>query len=88
LLPKGLSDYDAQILTLNNPKLQNPPNYSVCIGEINEFTKSEFTLNLGRETCADVVAIKDDVNIMFSNFLNTYLIILASLIKSIFLNKK
>jgi hypothetical protein len=74
-LPNGLSDHGAQILTLNNLKFPNSPNYSICIRDINEFTKSEFKLNLSCEMWTDVFAIEDDVNLKFSNFLNAYLII-------------
>jgi hypothetical protein len=49
-------------------KFPNSPNYSVSTRDINEFTKSEFKLNLNCEIWADV-------NLMFNNFLNNYLII-------------
>jgi hypothetical protein len=74
-LPNGLSDHDAQILTLNNIKLLNPSNYPVIRRDINEFTISEFKLNLNYESWAEGFTIDDDVNTMFNNFLNTYLII-------------
>jgi hypothetical protein len=43
--------------------------------DINEFTKSEFKLHLNGEMWADVFTIEDNVNLMFNNFLNAYLII-------------
>jgi hypothetical protein len=43
--------------------------------DLNEFTKSEFKLNLNCEMWADVFTIEDVVNLMFNNFLNAYLII-------------
>jgi len=49
-LPNGLSDYDAQILILHDIKIQNlkAPNYTKRL--TNEFTISEFKLNLSYES--------------------------------------
>jgi hypothetical protein len=66
LLSYGLSDHDALILTLNNLKFLNSPNYSVSTRDINEFRKLEFKLNLNRGTWADVFPIEDEVNLMFN----------------------
>jgi hypothetical protein len=74
-LSNGLLDHDAQILILNYLKCLNSHNCVVYIRDINEFTKSEFKLHLNYEMWADVFTTKDDVNLMFNNFLNTYLII-------------
>jgi hypothetical protein len=74
-LSNGLSDDDAQILTLNNCKCLNSHNYIVYTRDINEFTKSEFKLHLNCEMRTDVFTTEDDVDLMFNNFLNTYLII-------------
>jgi hypothetical protein len=74
-LSNGLSDHDAQVLILNNLKCLNSHNCVVYTRDINEFTKSEFKLKLNCEMWADVFTIEDDVNLMFNNFLNAYLII-------------
>jgi hypothetical protein len=37
-LTNGLSDHDAQVLTLNNLELLHSPNYSVRTRDINEYT--------------------------------------------------
>jgi hypothetical protein len=59
---------------LNNIKLLNPSNYPGIRRDISEFTISEFKLNFSHESWADVFTV-DDVNTMFNNFLNIYLII-------------
>jgi hypothetical protein len=74
-MSNGLSDHDAQILTLNNLKFPNSPNYPVCISNINEFSKSEFKLNLSCETWINMFAVEDDVNVMLIHFLSTCLMI-------------
>jgi len=43
-LPTGLSDYDAQVLVLNNIKIQNSSTYPII--RRHEFTISEFKLHL------------------------------------------
>jgi exonuclease III len=74
-LSNGLSDHDAQVLTLNNLELVNSPNLSVRTRDINEYTKLDFKSNLNCVTWANVFAIEDDVNLMVNNFLNIYLVI-------------
>ncbi|PNF24939.1 hypothetical protein B7P43_G09362 [Cryptotermes secundus] len=74
-LSNGLSDHDAQILSLRNLKFPNSPNYFINERDINESTILDFKLNLNCETWADVFAVEEDVNLMFNNFLNNYLII-------------
>jgi hypothetical protein len=53
-LLNGLSDHDAQVLTLSNLELLNSPNYSVRTRDINEYTKLDFKSNLNCVTWADV----------------------------------
>jgi hypothetical protein len=74
-LTNGLSDHDAQIRTLNNIKLLNPSNYPYIRRDIIEINISELKLNLSHELWADVFTDDNDVNTMFNNFINGYLII-------------
>jgi hypothetical protein len=74
-LSNGLSDDDAQILILNNLKCLHSHNCVVYTRDINEFNKSEFKLYFNCEMCADIFTIENDVNLIFNNVLNAYLII-------------
>jgi hypothetical protein len=70
----GLSDHDAQLITLNNfsvPISNIEPTY-VYIRNINKNTTAEFQFQLSWEQWDNIFGNKD-VNIMFNNFLNTYL---------------
>jgi hypothetical protein len=58
---------------LNNILFLNPPNYPIIRRVINEYTILEFKMSLSCVSWADVFNINDDVNLMFSNFVNTYL---------------
>ena len=70
--PYGLSDHDAQILILNDIQILKPPAQHLTRRKINDFTISEFQLNLSHESW-DNVFNDDDVDTIFNNFLNTYL---------------
>jgi hypothetical protein len=72
-MTNGLSDHDAQILILNNLLFPNLPNYPITSRVINECTIMKFGIRLSRESWDDVFNIRDDVNLMFNNFLNTYI---------------
>jgi hypothetical protein len=68
----GLSDHDAQILTIFNffvPIINADPYY---IRIINKNAITEFQLQLSWERWEDIFG-ENDVNSMFNNFLNTYL---------------
>jgi len=70
--PDGLSDHDAQILTLNDIKIQKPSAQHLTRRIINDSTISEFQLNLSYESWVNIFN-GDDVDTIFNNFLNTYL---------------
>jgi hypothetical protein len=72
-LPNGLSDHDAQLLTLSRAHFLNFSSSSVTRQLINDHTITEFKNNLSTEYWADIFNIDDDINTMFNNFLNTYL---------------
>jgi hypothetical protein len=72
-MANGLSDHDAQILILNKFLFPNSPNYLISRRVINECIKMEFGMRLSHEPLDDVFNIRDDVNLMFNNFLNTYI---------------
>ena len=68
----GLSDHDAQILTIFNffvPIINADPYY---LRSINKNAIAEFQLQLSWERWDDVF-VKKDVNSIFNNFLNIYL---------------
>jgi hypothetical protein len=68
----GLSDHDAQILTISNfyvPIINVNPYY---IRGINKNAIAEFQLQLNWENWDDIFG-KNDVNLMFNSFLNIYL---------------
>jgi hypothetical protein len=68
----GLSDHDAQILTLNDLKIHKPTTHHFTRRVINVSTIFEFHLNLSYESW-DSVFNGDDVDTIFNNFRNTYL---------------
>ena len=61
-LPNGLSDHDAQILILHNTKIQNSRAQHHTKRLINEFTISEFKLNLNYELWEET---ENDVDELF-----------------------
>ena len=69
----GLSDHDAQLLILYDiptPKSNTEPSY---IRFINKSNLEEFLTQLSFERWDDVFGEDEDVNVIFNNFLNTYL---------------
>jgi hypothetical protein len=67
-----LSDHNAQVLILHNIITHNLPVCSYTKRLINISTISEFKLHLSYESWENVFS-DNDVNIIFNNFLNTYL---------------
>jgi len=70
-LSSGLSDNDSQILILHNIKIQNLKAHHYTKRLINEFTVSEFILNLSYESWDEIFS-EDNVDSIFNSFLNTY----------------
>ena len=70
-LPDGLLDHDAQILILCNIKIQNLKAHNYTKRLINEFTISEFTLNLSYKSW-DEIFTGHNVDSVFNSFLNAY----------------
>jgi len=68
----GLSDHDAQLLILNDMVQKVNSTKYFFIRNINKNTIAEFQFLLSMEQWEDVFNVTD-VNIMFKNFLNTYL---------------
>jgi hypothetical protein len=68
----GLSDHDAQLLMLKDLAQPISITKPVYIRNINKHTTAEFQSLLSWEQWEDVFRISN-VNIMFNNFLNTYL---------------
>ena len=71
-LPNGLSDHDAQILIFHNIKIPNLKAHCYTKRLINEFTISEFKLNLSYESWEEIFT-NENVDTIFNSFLNTYL---------------
>ena len=71
-LPNGLSDHDAQILTLHDIKIQNLKAYHYTKRLINDSIISEFQLNLSYESWEEIFT-EETVDSIFNSFLNTYL---------------
>ena len=68
----GLSDHDAQLITLNNFSLPIRNIEPTYIRNINKNTTAEFQLQLSWEQWDNIFG-NNNVNDMFNNFLNTYL---------------
>jgi hypothetical protein len=68
----GLSNHDAQLLTLNDLAQAISIIKLIFIRNINKHTIAEFQSLISWEQWEDVFGISN-VNIMFNNFLNTYL---------------
>lgn len=68
----GLSDHDAQILTLSNFSIPVPKHVFSFIRRTDNDAINKFTLLLSYENWEDVF-IDMDVDTIFNNFLNTYL---------------
>jgi hypothetical protein len=69
-LVNGLYDEDAQIVQINNVTVEKNISKTQSIRKFNKFSISQFAVNIGYENC-DNVFIKEDVNTVFNNFLNT-----------------
>jgi hypothetical protein len=76
-LLNGLSDHDAQLLTINISSNQPQEHQTYFKRKINKYTITEFQVKLSYETW-DSVFHHDDVNTIFNSFLNTYLRIFCS----------
>jgi predicted AAA+ superfamily ATPase len=72
-----LSDHDAHIITINNITVDEPVNKTQSIRKFNKFSIHQFANNLSYENW-DNVFIKEEVNTVFNNFLNTCLRIFNS----------
>jgi hypothetical protein len=68
----GLSDHDAQLLLLNNLKIQNSNFCCYTKRQINKANIENFKLNFSYETWEEIF-IDDEVDKIFNSFLNTYL---------------
>jgi hypothetical protein len=68
----GLSDHDAQSISIHSFNLRPPPKKCRFIRKINEYTLNDFLIKLSYENW-DTVFSTDDVNKMFNSFLDTYL---------------
>jgi len=88
-LINGLSDHDAQFITLHSYTLRSPSKNYRLIRDINDHTINDFLNQLSCETWDNVFST-DDVNIMFNSFLDTYLKMFYSSfpLKRFYLNKK
>jgi hypothetical protein len=68
----GLSDHDAQSITLYTFNLSPPTKKYKLIRNINEHTINDFLIKLSYETW-DTIFSTDDINDMFNSFLDSYL---------------
>jgi hypothetical protein len=68
----GLSDHDAQSISVHSFSIRPPPKKFKIIRGINEQTINDFLINLSYENW-DAVFSTDDVNKIFNSFLDTYL---------------
>jgi hypothetical protein len=68
----GLSDHDAQLITINNPTVTKGTQKRFHKREINKNSIAEFQLILSWEQWNDIFDTTD-VNNKFNNFLNTFL---------------
>ena len=75
LLINGLSDHDAQVLSLLNITAPNDNNELYSYRTINKHSLEEFQINLSYETWENVFNNNNnnDTNRIFNNFLNTFL---------------
>jgi hypothetical protein len=76
-LINGLSDHDAQIITLSNIFISVPRQVFSFTRKINNYLISKFTFLLSYKNWEDVF-LERNVNIIFNNFLNTFLRIFYS----------
>jgi hypothetical protein len=71
-LNNGLSDHDAQIMTISNIIITIPRQVFSYTRRIDGNSINKFTFLLSFESWEDVF-LEENVNIIFNNFLNTYL---------------
>jgi hypothetical protein len=85
----GLLDHDAQLITLLSYNLRPPTKKCRLIRNINDHTINDILTKLSYETWDNIFST-DDVSIMFSSFLDTYLKMFYSnfLLKRAHINKK
>ena len=76
-LINGLSDHDAQIITLSNILISAPRHVSSFTRKINNYSISQFTHLLSHKNWENVF-LEANVNKIFNNFLNTFLRIFYS----------
>jgi hypothetical protein len=76
-LINGLSDHDAQIITLPNISISVPRHVFPFTRKIKNYLINKFTYLLSNENWEDVF-LESKVNIIFNNFLNTFLRIFYS----------
>jgi hypothetical protein len=73
-LINGLSNHDAQVLSLFNITIPNDSNEFYSYRKISKHLLDEFQTNLGYGTWENVFNSNDnDTNTLFNNFLNTFL---------------
>ena len=68
----GVSDHDAQLINFDNIPIQTECKSTYTSRNINPSSIMDFKLNLSHESW-DNVFLEEDVNVIFDNFLNTYL---------------
>jgi len=73
----GVSDHDAQLLTISTDYSYVPTHRSKTVRKINKYTISDFIDKLSCESW-DSIFNSEDVNVMFNSFLNIYLRIFYS----------
>ena len=71
-LINGLSDHDAQIITLSNIFISIPRHVFSYTRKVDSNSISKFKFLLSFENWEDVF-LEENVNIIFNNFLNAYL---------------
>ena len=69
-LVNRLYDQDAQIISINNITVEKNISKTQSKRKFNKSSISQFAVNLGYENCD--VFIREDVNTVFNNFLNTF----------------
>jgi len=73
----GLSDYDVKIMKLNNVNRLRQFSETQIIRNFKNCSTTKFKINLSYEMW-EIIFCENDANIIFSNFLNSYLRIFYS----------
>jgi hypothetical protein len=75
LIHNGLSDHDAQLLTIKDINLQTVKHHSSSIRNINKYSLENFKVRLSYESWDSIFSNNDnmDVDSLFNIFLNSYL---------------